>query len=218
MKPIAIYGAGGMGREMLLLIQQINRAAAAWTVVGFFDDGVSAGTIVNGFPVLGNLAMLNQWPGALAVAMAIGKPASKRAIVARIVNPAVCFPTLIHPSVSLNPENFTSPGEGSILSAGTRLTTNITIGRHVFVNLNCTIGHDAILGDFCALMPGVNVSGDVTLGAGVYVGTGATLLNQISVGEGTLIGAGSVVIGALPDRCTAVGVPARPIRFHEPTG
>ncbi|MBC8152747.1 MAG: acetyltransferase [Bacteroidetes bacterium] len=210
MKNIAIYGAGGLGREMLLLIQQINRVLPTWTVAGFFDDGVPAGTMINGFSVLGNLKTLNQWPDALAVILAIGKPGVKQAVVEQIINPTVWYPILIHPSVAVADENVTVIGEGSILSAGTILTTNITMGRHVFVNLKCTIGHDVVLSDFCALMPGVSVSGEVGLGEGVYVGTGAILLNRITIGANTIIGAGAVVTRSLPNNCTAVGVPARP--------
>ncbi len=217
MKPIAIYGAGGLGRELLLLIQQINRTAPGWIIIGFFDDAVTAGTLINGFPVLGNLAVLNQWPDSLAVVPAIGNPRVKRSVVGKITNAMVWFPALIHPSVNLTADNRVSLGEGCILSAGVILTVNISIGRHVFVNLNCTIGHDALLGDFCALMPGVCVSGEVILSEGVYVGTGAVLLNQIAVGADSLIGAGAVVTRSIPPNCTAIGIPARPTRFHLPT-
>lgn len=214
MKQIAIYGAGGLGRELLLLIQQINRASPTWLVVGFFDDGVPVGTLVNGVPVLGGLATLNQWPDSLAVVVAIGQPGVKRSVAEQINNPSVWHPTLVHPTIMLADENFTVLGEGSVLAAGTILMTNIVIGRHVFISLNCTIGHDAVLGDFCALMPAVNVSGEVTLNAGVYAGTSAVLLNRITIGANTVVGAGAVVTRSLPENCTAVGVPARPIHFH----
>lgn len=205
-----------MGRELALLIHQINQGQPTWTIVGFFDDGVAAGQVINNIAVLGNLTTLNQWPNPLAVVMAIGNPTVKRSVVGQLTNTLLSFPTLIHPSVALTTEHFCTMGAGSVLSAGTRLTTNITIGRHVFVNLNCTIGHDAVIGDFSALMPGVHVSGEVMLGAEVYVGTGAVLRNRVSVGDGTTVGAGAVVVQSLPGYCTAVGTPARPIRFHPP--
>ena len=39
MKDIAIFGVGGFGREVLALIQDINRVEPQWNIVGFFDDG-----------------------------------------------------------------------------------------------------------------------------------------------------------------------------------
>ena len=38
MKDIAIYGAGGFGREVASLIKRINRIENQWNFVGFFDD------------------------------------------------------------------------------------------------------------------------------------------------------------------------------------
>ena len=34
------------------------------------------------------------------------------------------------------------------------LTTNLTIGRHVLVNLNVTIGHDCVIGHYVTFSPG----------------------------------------------------------------
>ena len=105
-------------------------------------------------------------------------------------------------------------GEGSIICAGTILTTDIKIGRHVILNLCCTVGHDSLIGDFCSFMPAVNISGEVNIGEGVYVGTGAKIINQLEIGEETIVGAGAVVAKSLPAKCTAVGIPAKPIRFN----
>jgi serine acetyltransferase len=64
-------------------------------------------------------------------------------------------------------------------------------------------------------MPSVNVSGEVKIEQGVYVGTGAKIINLLEIGENTIIGAGAVVSKSLPANCTAVGIPAKPIKFHE---
>ena len=64
-------------------------------------------------------------------------------------------------------------------------------------------------------MPGINVSGEVELEEGAYVGTGAKIINQITVGQNSTIGAGAVVSKSIPSNCTAVGIPAKPIKFHE---
>lgn len=95
------------------------------------------------------------------------------------------------------------------------ITTNIRIGDFVVLNLQCTVGHDSIIKDYSSLMPSVNVSGEVTIGECVLVGTGATIINQLEIGEHTIVGAGAVVTKSLPAYCTEVGVPAKPIKFHE---
>ena len=63
-------------------------------------------------------------------------------------------------------------------------------------------------------MPTVNISGEVNIGEEVYVGTGAKIINQLEIGENTIVGAGAVVAKTLPANCTAVGIPAKPIKYH----
>ena len=81
--------------------------------------------------------------------------------------------------------------------------------------MNCTLGHDDIIGDYNVVNPGVNVSGKVTTGECVDLGTGSKVIQGLSVGQNTTVGAGAVVIKDLPKNCVAVGAPAKPIKFKE---
>lgn len=64
-------------------------------------------------------------------------------------------------------------------------------------------------------MPSVNISGEITIGEGVYMGTGAKIINQLEIGEYTTVGAGAVVCQPLSGHCTAVGVPAKVVKIQE---
>src|SRR5665647_2274293 len=105
-------------------------------------------------------------------------------------------------------------GEGTIICAGAILTVDITIGKHVIINLDCTVGHDALIGDFVTLYPSVNISGNTVINDEVEFGTGSQIIQGKEVGSGSIIGAGAVVVRDIPQGCTAVGLPARPIKFH----
>jgi acetyltransferase-like isoleucine patch superfamily enzyme len=105
-------------------------------------------------------------------------------------------------------------GRGCIICAGSILTTDIILHDFITLNLMCTVGHDTEIEEYSSFMPSVNISGEVNVGKGVYVGTGAKIINQVDIGEGTIVGAGAVVAKSLPANCTAVGVPAKPIKFH----
>lgn len=144
--------------------------------------------------------------------MTIGDPIVKKEIFQKIKNPLVKFPILIHPSVIISDK--VEIGEGSIICAGNIITVNIKIGKHVIINLDCTIGHDAIINDYCSLMPSVNISGETEVGECSYFGTAALTINQRKVGKNVIIGANSSVIKDIPDNCTAVGSPATPIKFR----
>lgn len=216
MKDIAIFGVGGFGREVLTLIQDINRIKPEWNIIGFFDDGYPKGAEVNGFENLGGVEELNQWDRkkTLAVAIAIGTPSIKKKILSRIKNNMVDFPTLIHPSVLIGDTNYVEIGKGCIICAANIITTNIKIGDFVILNLACTVGHDTVIKSYAAFMPTCNISGEVVIEEGVYCGTGVKIINQTSIGENTTVGAGAVVTKPLPANCTAVGMPAKPIKFH----
>jgi serine acetyltransferase len=101
-----------------------------------------------------------------------------------------------------------------VICAGCILTTNITIGNHVQINLDCTIGHDAVLEDFVTLAPGVHISGCVKIEEGAYIGTGASIINGtrdefIVIGRDAVVGAQACVTRSVGAGVTVVGVPAK---------
>ena len=210
--PLVIFGAGGLGREVLLLVQQLNEAQPSWQVRGFYDDRAPATPTVAGLPYLGTSADLDATSEPVAVAVAVGSPAGRAAVVARLTSARLSFPSLVHPGVALHPRQRIALGAGCLIQQSCVLTCDITLGRFVLLNLGCTVGHDAELADFCSLMPHANVSGAARLGTGVYLGTNATVIQGVRVGNNTVVGAGAVVVRDLPANVTAVGVPARAVK------
>lgn len=213
MKDLAIIGAGGFGREVKMLVDQINGIKLQYNFIGYFDDGLEKSTIINGYPILGSVDDVNTWKRELYVVAAIGMPALKKQLLDKINNPMITYPILIHPNVVIGADDVFI-GEGCIICAGNIITVNIHIGSHVIFNLGCTVGHDTVIQDYCSFMPSVNVSGEVVIEESVYVGTGAKIINQLSIGAKTIVGAGAVVYKSLPANCTAVGIPAKPIKFN----
>lgn len=211
-KAIAIFGAGGFGREVALLIEQINQVQPKWDLVGYFDDNKPVGIRIDQCQVLGGLKELNSWPEKLAVVFALGNPKVKADVIDRLQNTNLYYPFLVHPSVIMGNLKHVTIGEGSIICAGSIITTNIHIGRHVILNLSCTVGHDTFIGDFCSFMPTCNISGEVTIGSGCFWGTGAKIINRKKVGEYSVVGAGAVVTTDIPAHTTAVGIPAKVIK------
>ena len=82
------------------------------------------------------------------------------------------------------------------------------------------IGETTIIGDNCSLYQGVTLGGTgkdtgkrhPTLGDNVMVGAGAKVLGPFTVGSNSKIAAGAVVLDAIPEDSTAVGIPARVVR------
>jgi len=213
MKKISIFGAGGFGREVAVLIEQINEVKKEWEFIGFWDDNKDLKPIINDYPNLGGLEQLNNYKdGELYIVCAVAEPNIKEKIISNITNSNIKFATLIHPNAIIGNRKFVSIGKGTIIGAGNIITANIEIGKHVILNLACTVGHDTIIEDYCSFMPTVNISGEVLIKKNVYVGTGAKIINLLEIGENTTVGAGAVVAKSLPANCVAVGVPAKPIK------
>lgn len=216
MKDIAIFGAGGFGREVHMLINQINSISNEWNFIGYYDDDTNKiGKTINGYKVLGGIDALNSHKEELFVIFAIAEPRIKKIVVEKVTNRLIKYPILIHPNVILGDYQFLEIGEGTIICANVVITVNIKIGKHVILNLACTVGHDTTIGDYCSFMPTINISGEVIIEDCVYVGTGAKIINQLKIGSNTIVGAGAVVAKDLPSFCTAVGVPAKPIKFFK---
>lgn len=211
---IAVFGTGGLGKEIVGLIEQINTHTPKWDIVGFFDDNIHEGEIVNGYSVLGGVPEINKINSNFALVIAVGNPIIKKKIIKRILNSQIYYPVLIHPSVIMGNSHFNEIGEGSIICAGNIMTTNITIGKHVLLNLSCTIGHQSTICDYSSFMPSCNISGEVFIGKCSYWGTGSIVINQIKIGDNTIIGAGSVLINDIPDNVTVVGVPAKIVKIN----
>ena len=215
MKKIAILGTGGFARELTTLIQDINAFSPTYDFIGFVDGSLPKDTLVNGYPVIGNDEEINNVSEELGLVLAFGDPKLKKRVKTKFTNPLLFFPTLIHPSVMIGDRRFVEIGEGCIICAGCILTTNIRIKDFVTLNLQCTVGHDTTINEYSAFMPTCNISGEVNVGEGVYCGTGVKIINLTSIGDYTIVGAGAVIAKSLPARCTAVGVPAKPIKYHE---
>jgi len=188
-------------------VESINAASDTWRLRGFLDDNASLhGTTLLDYPVLGGLDWMDG-KNDLYFAIAIGNPATRRAVVRRAADRAARPATLIHPGVALH--RSISVREGSMICRGCSLTVDIRIGRYALLNLHCTVGHDARVRDFATLHPGVHLSGNATVGAEAELGTGAVVLPGRAVGKRAVVGAGAVVTRDLPAGCTAVGIPAR---------
>ncbi len=206
MEEIVIFGAGGLGKEVLELICQINGARPVWNVVGFFDDSVSTGTVVNGVSVLGDFESL-QKSNFTNVAVAVGNP-TIRANLIEMLRENKTMPILIHPTATVPNENI-SIGYGVIVAAHVFLSVNVKMGNGILLNVGCSIGHDVTIGDFCTINPGCRVSGSVKLGDRVFAGVGSILNNNISIVNDVKIGAGAVVLKSVEKKSTVFGNPAR---------
>ncbi len=215
MKDLLIIGGGNFGREVAQLIRDINRERVQWNLMGYIDETLEKqDTVLNNTPVLGGLDWLEKnIRTRICAVCAIGNPRDKYTLIKKLEPFNIDFPNLIHPNAALN--DYIEIGYGNIVCWGSFLSVNTKIGNHISINPGCGIGHDTVIKDYSTLYWNVTLSGNVTINEGCEIGSKAAVIPQKTVGSWSIIGAGAVVAKDIPDNCTAVGVPAKPIKFHE---
>ena len=147
MKDLIIIGVGGVGREAVLIAEEINEQSQEWNILGFVDDTESVqNTYINGYDVLGKCESLQDYNKEVYVVCGVSSYQGRKKIISRLKeNKNIKFATLIHPSVKLNKHIII--GEGCIIYLNVIMTVNIEIGNHVIISPKCGIGHDSKIHD-----------------------------------------------------------------------
>lgn len=207
-RELLIVGAGGHARELLALIDDLNRERAAWRVLGLVvDPAHRTEDRVAGLPVFAGLETLAAHPGA-GVAVALGDPALRLRMRDRLPGGAAQrLATLVHPRAWLAAQ--VRIGIGCQILAGAMVNADAHLGDLVVLNLGASVSHDCRLGNGVTLGPGARLAGGVEVGEGAEIGMGAQVLPRLRVGAGALVAAGAVVTADVPDGALAIGVPAR---------
>lgn len=214
MKDIAIYGAGGFGREVACLLKRINNEVEpTWNLIGFFDDGVKAGERNEYGKVLGNIETLNAWTETLSVVFAIGSPKIVELLYSKVHNPKIEFPNITAPDTLFLDKENVKIGQGNVICSRCLISCNITIGNFNTFNCSINIGHDAKIGNFNSIMPAVKISGGVEIGSRNFLGVNSVILQYKSIGDDSIIGASSVVLRNIKNSGTYVGNPAKKIQY-----
>lgn len=210
LKKIIIVGAGGMGGDTQWLIERINQVSETYQLLGYIDDGIAEGTMINGFPVLGGMQVLKTVSEPTSVAFAIGNPGVRKKLREMTAeNPYLNYPNLIDPSVIMSDR--VQLGEGNIICASVILTMNPVIGDFNLICNRSIVGHDDRIANYNTLYPGVLLSGNVTLEEQIELGTGSQVIQGLQIGKNVVIGAGGTVIRNIREAGTYVGTPVRKV-------
>jgi sugar O-acyltransferase (sialic acid O-acetyltransferase NeuD family) len=208
---IVLIGGGGHGRVIIDILEK----AGENRIVGILDACLQVGERVLGYDVLGRdndlraIAESQRIQGAVA---AIGDNA-RRAEAVRAIKaecPEMLFPNAIHPSAQV--ARSVRLGVGNVVMAGAVINSSAVVGSFCIFNTNCSVDHDARVGDFASLAPNSCLGGYVEIGEGAAVCLGANVIDRLKIGMHTIVGAGATVLHDLPSGIVAYGTPARIVR------
>lgn len=209
-KQICIVGTGGFAREVYCCLEDIfnSKGKSFEDRVVFSDvDSCKSDIVLMGENSIPIIKESNLDFSKYVFFIAVGEPTIRKKIVEKYSKYNVEYATIIHPSAIIS--NYVKIGEGSIVTANSILTCNIRIGKHAHLNLDTTIGHDCVIGDYFTTAPSVNISGNCEIGNCVYFGTNSCVKQGIKICDNVTIGMGSVVVKNISDPGIAYGNPCK---------
>jgi sugar O-acyltransferase (sialic acid O-acetyltransferase NeuD family) len=185
----ALIGYGGHAREVM---SQMGKKFICFVDDEYVDENTSPLSLFD--------------PSEYEVMVAIADPKVRYDIVSKLPKETKYF-SFIHPSVLIMGD--VKIDEGSFIGANSILTTNIKIGKHSILNRGNQIGHDSIIGDYFSAMPGAIVSGNVTIGNRVYLGTNSSVIEKTRLTDDVTIGSNGTIVSDINESGTYVGVPVK---------
>ena len=210
LKQIAVVGAGGFGKEVACIINNINEVRPIWKLIGFFDDSLEPGYDVSHFgKVLGNTKDLDLWKDDLSVVFAIGNPKVIKKIVSRLNNKLLTFPNLVHPEVFFADKISLNMGKGNVVVRGCSFSVDVDVGDFNQFNSFSSLAHDVSVGSYNVFMPLTRISGGAEIGDCNAFGIGTIILQKIRIGNRVKVAPGSVVMRKTNDDCLYMGNPAK---------
>jgi sugar O-acyltransferase (sialic acid O-acetyltransferase NeuD family) len=209
MRDLYILGAGGHGREVLNTILDIHAIQGArWNIMGFLDDTEDPLKEKNcDYPVVGTIAGYQPKENDVLV-MGIANPMAKEKIVTMLKSRGAVFDSIIYPYANLGRHNLI--GEGAVICGGFGMSVNVSIGNFPTL-LNCGLGHDVTVGDYCTISPCCNIMGNVKIGRRVFIGGNAAIAPHVVIEDDAYVGVGSVVLKRVKAGEKVFGNPAREI-------
>ena len=199
MKTFCLIGAGGFASEVYCLLTDLGKSTQTEC---FMETSPSKESFM-GLPVK---PISSFDPDKNIAVICVGDPVQKQTLIRQLPKNTE-FETLIHPTVIMS--KFVEVGIGSIICAGSILTCNIKLGKFVHLNLNTTVGHDCVIGDYATTAPAVNLSGNTDIGDNVYMGTNSAIREKINIVDDVVIGMGAIVVNDLLTPGIYIGNPAK---------
>lgn len=196
---IIVYGGGGHGKSLIELIRAQNR----YQIRGVVDDGIPAGSMILGVPVLGGSQILpglyrNGVHQAVNAVGGIGNLALRIAIFQRLQAYGFICPVVVHPTAFI--EASATISDGVQVFPFSYIGSESKIGYGTIINTGAIVSHDCTIGEYSNLSPGAILAGEVQISSNVLIGMGVTVNLRVKIGSGARIGNGATIKSDVPDK------------------
>ena len=210
-KNLILIGGGGHCKSVIDVAE-----SAGYNILGILDMPEEVGKVVLNYKVIGTDDDIPHYADKAEFIITVGFiniPDVRVRIYKKVKEACGKLATIIAPTAYVS--RYATLGEGTVIMHQAVVNAGAHVGANCIINTFCNIEHDSVIGDQCHISTGTMVNGDCKVGERAFIGSLSVLANGITVGDDIIVGAGSVVTKHLPANCTAVGVPAKPIKFHK---
>ena len=212
---LGVYGASGLGTELLTLAERINMETPIWDDFVFVDDAPEKnGQTLVEIPILSFAQALEKYgKDGIEFILAIGEPNVKDIVFKKVCDAGAVVTNLIFPDFVM--PRGTTYGKGLIVHKASGLPPCSEFGNNVLIQGKAVMGHDLKVGDNVVISSLSFIGGNTTIGRDTYIAPGALIRNGIHIGENAIVGMGAVVTKDVPDNAVVVGNPAKIMRYNE---
>lgn len=209
MKHLYIIGARGCGREVYSFFLECKNSMKDVECKGYLDDKKDALDGFEGYPPI--ISSVEEYEPQVddVFICALGDPKWVKHYTQIIESKGGEFISIISPIASIGRN--TKIGKGCIVHGWTAISSDISIGNHVYVGVFSNLGHDVKIGDYCHIGAYSFFGGASAIGDCVTIHPRANILPHKNVGDNAIVGAASVVIKNVKPNTTVFGVPAKEI-------
>ncbi len=212
---LGVYGASGLGTELLGLAERINMETPIWDDFVFVDDAPEKnGQTLVEIPILSFAQALEKYgKDGIEFILAIGEPNVKDIVFKKVCDAGAVVTNLIFPDFVM--PRGTTYGKGLVVHKASGLPPCSEFGNNVLIQGKAVMGHDLKVGDNVVISSLSFIGGNTTIGRDTYIAPGALIRNGIHIGENAIVGMGAVVTKDVPDNAVVVGNPAKIMRYNE---
>jgi sugar O-acyltransferase (sialic acid O-acetyltransferase NeuD family) len=169
-----------------------------WTVAGFVDPDPPEW-----------ISALSHVPDNTRAIVAIGNNTQRSLVQGKVLEHGRSLVSIVHPTASVS--RSATLDAGCYLAEHATIRANSFVGAGTILNTGSVVSHDCHIGSFVSFGPNAATASHVSTGARTMLGVGACVRPHAKIGSDCEVGAGAAVVNDIPDGCTVVGVPAKPI-------